>query len=80
MSTKHDDHDEPIEHDQLAEEADLLTTLEANARVRELLRDTLRELTEREQSGAQELEVTQLRERLDQIEKAVQRYQVVRGQ
>jgi hypothetical protein len=32
--------DEVIEHDQLAEEADLLTTLEVNARVRELMCET----------------------------------------
>lgn len=80
MTTGRHELDKPIEHDQLSEEADLLTTLEANARVRELLRDTLRELAEREQSGAEEFEVTQLRERLDQIEKAVQRYHAVRGQ
>lgn len=80
MTTGRDDPDETIEHDQLAEEADLLTTLEANARVRELLRDTLRELSIREQSGAEEFEVTQLRVRLDQIQKAAQRYDVIRGQ
>ena len=80
MTTGSDGLDEPVEHDRLAEEADLLTTLEANARVRELLRDTLRELVDRERSGADDSEVTHLRERLAQIEKAVQRYHVVRGQ
>jgi hypothetical protein len=80
MPTGRDDLDEPIEHDQLAEEADLLTTLEANARVRELLRDTLRELANRERSGADDPEVTRLRGRLAQIEDAVRRYHLVRGQ
>ena len=47
------DSDEPIEHDQLADEADLLTTLEANARVRELLRDAVRELNDLERKGCQ---------------------------
>jgi hypothetical protein len=69
-----EDADEPIEHDQLAEEADLLTTLEANARVRELLRETLRELAERERSGAGDLELTNLREKVTQLEDAAQRY------
>ena len=50
MTERDDEPDEAIEHDRLAEEADLLTTLEANARVRELLRDTLRELAERERA------------------------------
>lgn len=68
------DFDEPIEHDQLADEADLLTTLEAKARVRELLRNTSRELAEREQGGASDLELTRLREKLSQLEEAVQRY------
>jgi hypothetical protein len=74
MTTGRDDLGEPIEHDQLAEEADLLTTLEANARVRELLRDTLRELAEREKSGATDLELTTLREKVAEVEQAVQRY------
>jgi hypothetical protein len=74
MTTGRDDLDEPIQHDQLADEADLLTTLEANARVRELLRDTLRELAERERSGASDLELTNLREKVTQLEDAVRRY------
>ena len=49
-----DEVDDSIEHDQLAEKADLLTTLEANARVRELLRDTRRELAKKELCGDQQ--------------------------
>lgn len=74
MTSGRDDFDEPIQHDQLADEADLLTTLEANARVREVLRDTLRELAERERSGASDLELTNLREKVAQLEDAVRRY------
>jgi hypothetical protein len=74
MTNGRDDLDEPIQHDQLADEADLLTTLEASARVRELLRDTLRELAERERSGASDLELTNLREKVTQLEDAVRRY------
>jgi hypothetical protein len=74
MTTGRDDLGEPIQHDQLADEADLLTTLEASARVREVLRDTLRELAERERSGASDLELTNLREKVTQLEDAVQRY------
>jgi hypothetical protein len=74
MTTGRDDLGEPIQHDQLADEADLLTTLEANARVREVLRDTLRELAERERSGAGDLELTNLREKVAQLEDAVRRY------
>lgn len=70
----HSRFEEPIEHDQLADEADLLTTLEATARVRELLRDAVRELTELERSGASDLELTTLRERVAQAEEAVRRY------
>jgi hypothetical protein len=66
--------DEVIEHDPLAEEADLLTTVEANARVRELLRDTRRELAELTASGAGDLELAHLREKLAQIEAAIKRY------
>jgi hypothetical protein len=66
--------DDVIEHDQLAEEADLLTTVEANARVRELLRDTRRELAELTASGAGDLELAHLREKLAQIEAAIKRY------
>ena len=68
------DSDDPIEHDQLADEADLLTTLEANARVRELLRDAVRELNDLERKGASDLELTMLRERVAQAEEAVRRY------
>lgn len=74
MTSRRDDHGEPIQHDQLADEADLLTTLEANARVRELLRDTLAELAERERSGCGDLELTDLRNKVTQLEDAVQRY------
>ncbi|MBZ4521764.1 hypothetical protein [Mycobacterium avium] len=80
MTTGRDEFGEPIEHDQLAEEADLLTTLEANARVRELLRDTLRELDQRERDGADDREVAQLRQRVAEIEDAAQRYRSLRGQ
>ena len=66
--------DKVIEHDPLAEEADLLTTVEANARVRELLRDTRRELAELTASGAGDLELAHLREKLAQIEAAIKRY------
>ena len=66
--------DEVIEHDRLAEEADLLTTLEANARVRELLRDTKREIAELTARGAGDLELAQLNEKLAQIEAAIKRY------
>jgi hypothetical protein len=66
--------DEVIEHDRLAEEADLLTTLEANARVRELLRDTRREVAELTANGAGDLELADLREKLAQIEAAIRRY------
>lgn len=69
-----DELEKPIEHDQLADEADLLTTLEANARVRELLRDTVRELTDLERQGASDLELAALRERVEQVEQAVRRY------
>jgi hypothetical protein len=68
------DSEEPIQHDQLADEADLLTTLEASARVRELLRDTVRELSDLERNGASDLELAMLRERVAQIEQAVRRY------
>ncbi len=74
MSTGNEEVDEVIEHDQLADEADLLTTLEASARVRELLRDTRKELTQSESAGATDLELTVLREKVAQLEDAVQRY------
>lgn len=74
MSTGNEDVDESIEHDQLADEADLLTTLEASARVRELLRDTRKELAQRESAGATDLELAVLREKVAQLENAVQRY------
>jgi len=63
-----------IEHDRLSEEADLLTTLEANARVRELIRDTRREIAELTAGGAGDLELAQLREKLAQAEAALARY------
>jgi hypothetical protein len=66
--------DEVIEHDRLAEEADLLTSLEANARVRELLRDTRRDLAELTATGAGDLELAHLQEKLAQIEAAMRRY------
>jgi hypothetical protein len=66
--------DEVIEHDRVAEEHDLLTTLEANARVRELLRDTRRELAELTASRAGDLEVAHLKEKVAQIEAAIRRY------
>jgi hypothetical protein len=66
--------DELIEHDRLAEEADLLTTLEANARVRELLRDTKREIAELTARGAGDLELAHLNEKLAQTEAAIKRY------
>ncbi|BCQ07393.1 hypothetical protein JMUB5695_00814 [Mycobacterium heckeshornense] len=74
MSTGDPEADEVIEHDRLADEADLLTTLEANARVREVLRDTKREVAERERQGASKLELASLREKVSQLEQAVQRY------
>ncbi len=74
MSGQKPTDDETIEHDRLADEADLLTTLEANARVRELLRDTRRELAELTASGACDLELVHLREKLAQIEAAIRRY------
>ncbi len=74
LTMAHRDFDDPIEHDQLADEADLLTTLEAHARVQELLRDTVRELTDLERQGASDLELTTLRERVAQVEEAVHRY------
>lgn len=66
--------DDDIEHDQLAEEADLLTTLEANARVRELLRDTRRQVDDLIASGASDLELAAPKEKLAQIEAALKRY------
>jgi len=63
-----------IEHDPVAEENDLLTTLEANARVRELVRDTRREIAELTARGAGDLELAQLREKLAQAEAALARY------
>ena len=73
MSLTSDD-DDRLEHDQLAEEADLLTTLEANTRVRELLRDTRRQIETLTADGASDLELAAPREKLDQIEAALQRY------
>jgi hypothetical protein len=67
-------HDELIEHDRLAEEADLLTALEANARVRELLRDTKREIAQLTACGADDLKLERLNEKLAQIEAAIKRY------
>lgn len=66
--------DEVITHDRLADEADLLTTLEANARVRELLQDTKREIAELTAQGAGDLELAHLNEKLAQIEAAIRRY------
>ncbi|ETB36101.1 hypothetical protein N602_25070 [Mycobacterium avium subsp. hominissuis 10-5606] len=74
MSSEQPADDEVIEHDPIAEEHDLLTTLEANARVRELLRDTRRELVELTASGAGDLEVAHLKEKVAQIEAAIRRY------
>jgi len=74
MSGQQPADDEVIEHDRLAEEADLLTTQEAHARVRELLRDTRRELAELTASGAGDLELAHLREKLAQVEAAIRRY------
>ncbi len=69
-----DSRDDPIVHDQLAEEADLLTTLEANARVRELLRETRRQVEEFTAAGASDLELAGPTEKLAQIEAALKRY------
>jgi hypothetical protein len=66
--------DDRIEHDRLAEEADLLTTLEANARVRELLRETHREIAELTSAGAAESQLVGPREKLAQLEAALKRY------
>jgi hypothetical protein len=66
--------DEAIDHDPVAEENDLLTTLEANARVRELVRDTRRELDALTASGADDLELARLQEKLAQAEAALNRY------
>jgi hypothetical protein len=66
--------EEIIEHDRLAEEHDLLTTLEANARVRELVRDTRREIAGLTASGADDLELARLQEKLAQAEAALRRY------
>ena len=66
--------DDVIEHDRLAEEADLLTTLEANARVRELVRDTRREIAVLAATGADDLELARLQEKLAQAEAAIRRY------
>lgn len=66
--------DEVIEHDRLAEEADLLTALEANARVRELVRDIRREIAELSARGASDLELIQLKEKLARAEAALARY------
>jgi hypothetical protein len=74
MTGPGDDADEIIEHDRLSEDADLLTTLEANARVRELLRDTKREIAELTACGAGDLDLAQLNEKLAQIEAAIRRY------
>lgn len=74
MSGEQPTDDYVIQHDRLAEEADLLTTVEANVRVRELLRDTRRELAELTASGAGDLELAHLREKLAQIEAAIRRY------
>jgi hypothetical protein len=73
MSLTSDD-DDRFEHDRLAEEADLLTTLEANTRVRELLRDTRRQIETLIAGGASDLELVAPREKLAQIEAALQRY------
>ncbi|NDJ88138.1 MULTISPECIES: hypothetical protein [Mycolicibacter] len=74
MSAGNDEVDEVIQHDRLSEEADLLTTLEASARVREVLRDTRRELAQAESNEATDLELTVLREKITQLEVALQRY------
>jgi len=74
MSAHDQTDDQIIEHDQLAEEADLLTTLEANARVRQLLRDTRREIADLTVKGATDLELAHLREKLSQVEQALARY------
>lgn len=73
MSLTSDD-DDRFEHDRLAEEADLLTTLEANTRVRELLRDTRRQIETLTAGGASDLELAAPREKLAQTEAALQRY------
>ncbi|BBX17056.1 hypothetical protein CRI77_11625 [Mycolicibacterium duvalii] len=74
MSAAETPGDEVIEHDPVAEENDLLTTLEANARVRELVRDIRREIAELSAGGAGDLELAQLYEKLAQAEAALSRY------
>ncbi|CDO31230.1 hypothetical protein [Mycolicibacterium porcinum] len=74
MSAAQSPDDGVIEHDPVAEEHDLLTTLEANARVRELIRDTRREIAVLAAGGAGDLELAHLREKLTQAEAALSRY------
>lgn len=74
MSDAQTPDDGVIEHDPVAEEHDLLTTLEANARVRELVRNTRREIADLTAGGAGDLELAQLREKLAQAEAALSRY------
>jgi hypothetical protein len=66
--------DDVIEHDRLADEADLLTTLEASARVRELLRDTRTQLAELSDRPHDDAAVVELRAREKQLAEAVERY------
>ncbi|WP_432194237.1 hypothetical protein [Streptomyces sp. bgisy027] len=64
---------QPVEHDQLSEEADLLTIREAQARVAERIRDLRQELETLQHGGAGSIELEAVRGRLDHLMEAAER-------
>ncbi|KKD06668.1 hypothetical protein [Streptomyces sp. WM6386] len=70
---------QPVEHDPLSEEADLLTIREAQARVTERIRDLRQELQTLRDGGAHPVELEAVRGRLDHLVKAAERLGVGRA-
>jgi hypothetical protein len=67
-------HDGVIEHDPLAEEADLLTLREARARLTEELRSVRRQLAALEGTPSAGAELAATRARRDHLEQALARF------
>jgi regulator of sirC expression with transglutaminase-like and TPR domain len=70
------DDETAVEHDPLAEEADLLTIREARARVTEELREVRRRLAALEDDPSATEDPAAVRARMEHLERAVARFDV----
>ncbi|MGX1675486.1 hypothetical protein [Streptomyces sp. NPDC055400] len=70
---------QPVEHDPLSEDADLLTIREARARITERIRDLRQELETLRDGGAPPVELEAVRGRLNHLIKAAERLGVGRA-